>query len=66
MANKMHNNIAKLRKQNKLSQEELADLLGITRPYLSKIENGKVNPGGDIVVKIASIFEKPVEEIFFT
>lgn len=40
------------RKKKGLSQEELAELAGITRNNLSRIENGKYSPGLDILLKI--------------
>ncbi|WP_026572473.1 helix-turn-helix transcriptional regulator [Bacillus sp. UNC438CL73TsuS30] len=38
----MKNQLAKIRKEAKLTQEELAAAVGITRNYVSKIENGGV------------------------
>lgn len=62
----MKNNIAKMREMcnPKLSQEKLAKAADISRTYLSEIENGKANPGIDIILRIASVLKKPVEEIF--
>ncbi len=62
----MRNNIAKMRELHvpKLSQERLAKAANISRTYLSEIENGKVNPGINIILRIASVLKKPVEEIF--
>ena len=70
MVNKKRHNIklnaiAKLRKEAKLTQQELAELLDITRTHLSNIENGKTMPGGEIVTKLTILFNKTAEEIFF-
>lgn len=65
MENNKPNLVSKLRKANKLTQEELAELIGITRPHLSNIENGKVYPGGRIVTDLSSLFGKSPEVIFF-
>jgi len=61
----MRNIIKVLRAQNNLTQEELAQKIGISRQALSNIENGKVEPSGRIVIKIANIFGIPAEQIFF-
>lgn len=45
--------IVEIRIIKRLTQEELADSAGITRNNLSRIENGKYNPGLDILHKIA-------------
>ncbi len=62
----MKNKIAELREEYGISQEKLAKELGISRPYLSGIETGKVsNPGGKIMLKIAKKFKRGVETVFF-
>lgn len=57
----MENKIKVLRAQHKLTQEELAKRIGISRPALSDIENNKVIPNGKIVIRIANIFGIPAE-----
>ena len=61
----MRNIIKVLRAQNNLTQEELAQKIGISRQALSNIENNKVQPSGKVVIKIANIFGIPAEQIFF-
>lgn len=61
----MRNIIKVLRAQNNLTQEELAQKIGISRQALSSIENNKVQPSGKVVIKIANIFGIPAEQIFF-
>ena len=61
----MKNNLCKYRKQLKIPQRVLADDIGISRVYLSNIENGKVKPSVEIAYKIATRLNKTVEEIFF-
>ena len=41
-----------IRKERRLSQRELASMVGITRSYLSTVENGRGNPSHDLVGKI--------------
>lgn len=60
---KYKNMIPLLRREHDLTQKELAELLGITRPYLSEIENGKSIPGGQILSDLCSIFGKTPEFI---
>jgi putative transcriptional regulator len=62
----MKNKLKLIRKQEGLTQEELARAVGLTRPYISDIERGVVNPSGDIIIRIANRLRRPVEEIFFT
>lgn len=58
------NNITQLRKKKGLTQEELALRVGITRAYLSNIENGKYNPSLDVALKISKVLERTIEKIF--
>ncbi|KIO60195.1 hypothetical protein B4065_0121 [Caldibacillus thermoamylovorans] len=59
------NRIQQLRKEKGISQQELADYLGIERTSLSKIENMKYNPSARIMQKIAEYFNLPIGDIFF-
>lgn len=60
----MLNKIAEFRRKRGLSQEELAQIVGVSRPYLSDIENGKGSPGGPLILKIAKALDEKVENIF--
>lgn len=53
---KVGNRIASLRKNSKMSQEELADLLYVTRQALSKWENGTSIPSIDSLLEVSKIF----------
>ena len=57
-------NIAKLRKENKLSQEELALAVGVTRQTITSIEVGKYTASLVLTYKIAKYFNKTIEEVF--
>lgn len=61
----MYNNLKKERLLKDLSQKKLAELIGVSRVTISNIERGVFNPSGEIMLSIAQIFNKPVEEIFF-
>lgn len=53
--------IRELRKKKSLSQESLAKLVGITAPYLSKVENHRLDfgehPGEKLIHKLADVLE---------
>ncbi|CCL33748.1 TPA: helix-turn-helix transcriptional regulator [Clostridioides difficile] len=63
---KITNNLYKARKELNFSQSKLAQKVGISRPYLSKIENGMVKPSAEITYRISIELGKSIEEIFFT
>ena len=60
----MKTRIQELRKQNKVTQEELASALGVTRQTIISLENGKYNASLQLAFKIARFFEKSSEDIF--
>jgi len=61
----MRNEIKQLRKAKGLRQEDLADLLGVTRQTILAIENNKYNPTLELAMKLSKFLEKPLEEVFF-
>lgn len=62
--NELDNNIAKLRSKRGLSQQELADAIGVSRKTISTVETGRFTPSVVIALKIAQHFEVPVERVF--
>jgi putative transcriptional regulator len=58
------NNLEKLRKEKGIKQEELAEILKVSRQTISSLENGKYNPSIVLAFKIAAYFEKKIEDIF--
>lgn len=60
----MKTRIAELRKQNKLSQEELAFAVGVTRQTITSLEVGKYTASLVLAYKIAKYFGKTIEEVF--
>ena len=60
----MKNNIKELRKSKKLRQEDLAEILGVTRQTIIAIENNKYDPTLELAMKISEYFEISVNEIF--
>ena len=55
------NTIKEVRKINRLSQKQLAELLGVSRSYIEKIERNKVKPGKGFLQKYKEVF--PYERI---
>ena len=60
----MKNKIKELRKANKLSQSELADIVGTTRQTITSIEVGKYTASLVLAYKIAHHFNMIIEEVF--
>lgn len=58
------NQVSKLRTLNKMTQEELARKVGVTRQTIIAIEKGNYTPSVLLALKVAKFFKKPVEEIF--
>jgi transcriptional regulator with XRE-family HTH domain len=63
----MSNQLAKLRKQRNLTQKQLAEAAGITRNYISKIENGSSeNISLKVLSAIAKKLDVKMDDIFLT
>lgn len=60
----MKNRIVELRKKKKLSQEELAIEVGVTRQTITSIETGKYIASLPLAFKLAKYFQLPIEDIF--
>lgn len=60
----MKNIICQLRKEKKITQEELANQVGVTRQTITSIETGKYIASLPLAFKIANFFNKSIEEIF--
>lgn len=60
----MKNNLRVQRAIKNITQADLADLIQVSRQTINTIESGKYVPSTVLALKIAKIFEKPVEEIF--
>ena len=60
----MKNNIRVERAIMKISQQELAERIGVSRQTINAIELEKYVPSATVIMKIAHIFGKKVEDIF--
>lgn len=47
-----------------MTQQDLADALDVSRQTINAIEKGKFNPSTILALKISSLFQKTVNEIF--
>lgn len=60
----MKNHIKYLRELNKLTQQELADKLFVSRQTINSLEKGRYNPSISLAFKLSKIFDLPIEDIF--
>ena len=61
----MKNRLKVLRAENNLTQEELAQRVGVSRQAINAIETEKYDPSLPLALKLGKLFGKPVEEMFF-
>jgi putative transcriptional regulator len=60
----MKNRIKVLRAERNMTQEELANVVQVSRQTINAIEKGKFDPSLPLAFKIAKLFELPIEDIF--
>lgn len=61
----IRNRIRDLREQvGGMTQQELADAVGITRQTVNAIEANKYSPSLEVAFEIARVFEVPLEQVF--
>ncbi|OGK14987.1 transcriptional regulator [Candidatus Roizmanbacteria bacterium RIFCSPHIGHO2_01_FULL_39_12c] len=58
------NKVHQLRLKKGITQEELAEKVGVTRQTVIAIEKGNYTPSVILAIKIAGFFRKKVEEVF--
>ncbi|MBQ3074121.1 MAG: helix-turn-helix transcriptional regulator [Ruminococcus sp.] len=64
MGVKMTTFIKEYRKKLKMSQEELAQKVGVRRETIGRLEKGKYNPSLKLAVDIANVLKTKVEDLF--
>lgn len=64
MAEHISNSVHSYRTRKGLTQEELAEKVGITRQTVISIEKGNYTPSVLLALKIAGVFKAGVEDIF--
>ncbi|MBM7644440.1 putative transcriptional regulator [Scopulibacillus daqui] len=60
----MKNKLMEYRKMKGLSQDELAERLGVSRQTIISIEKGRYNPSLPLALQIGKIFDVAIENIF--
>lgn len=60
----MKNNLEAIRKSRGITQEDLAEILEVSRQTIGSLENGRYNPSIILAYKIAKFFNMHIEEIF--
>lgn len=60
----MKNQLRVLRAERSWSQADLARQAGVSRQTINAIENGKYDPSLPLAFKLASIFDRSIEELF--
>lgn len=59
------NQIRKLRfNHNEMTQQQLADHVGVTRQTIIAIEQGKYTPSLELAFRLALVFNVPLEAVF--
>lgn len=61
---KIGKKIQKIRKDHHLTQEELAEKVGVSRAYMGYIEQGRNTPSLEVLEKIAKHLKTPLGELF--
>lgn len=64
--NLVGNHIRRLRfNHNEMTQQQLADKVGVTRQTIVALEKGNYSPSLELAFRIAHVFNLPLEEVFF-
>jgi putative transcriptional regulator len=60
----MKNRLEEIRRARGMKQEELADVLEVSRQTIGSLENGRYNPSITLAFKLARFFGMRIEDIF--
>ncbi len=61
----LRNHIKDVRSEKKLSQSQLAELVGVSRNTISSIETGQFNPTAKLALILCIALDKKFEELFY-
>ncbi|MBE6723774.1 MAG: helix-turn-helix transcriptional regulator [Ruminococcaceae bacterium] len=61
----LKNNLKETRIEKRLSQQQLADLVGVSRNTISSIETGQFNPTAKLALILCIALDKKFEELFY-
>jgi len=60
----VNNRIRDLRSQFNMTQEQLAEAVGVSRQSIIAIENDRYNPSLELAYNISKAFQRSIEEVF--
>ena len=61
----LRNRLKEIRKEQRLSQDELAKMVGVSRNTISSIETGQFNPTAKLALILCIALDKKFEDIFY-
>ena len=61
----LKNRLKEIRSEKKMSQAQLAELVGVSRNTISSIETGQFNPTAKLALVLSIALEKRFEDIFY-
>lgn len=61
----LRNHLKTIRMEQKLSQQKLADMVGVSRNTISSIETGQFNPTAKLALILCIALNKKFEDIFY-
>ena len=61
----LQNNVKVARTEKELSQQQLADMVGVSRNTISSIETGQFNPTAKLALILCIALDKKFEELFY-
>lgn len=61
----LKNRIQEIRKEHKLSQSQLAEMVGVSRNTISSIETGQFNPTAKLALVLCIALDKKFEDLFY-
>ena len=60
----LYNRLKEYRARLGVNQQQMGELVGVSRQTISQIERGDYSPSVTLALKIAKVFDVPVEKIF--
>ena len=61
----LKNNLREIRIEKDISQQQLADIVGVSRNTISSIETGQFNPTAKLALILCIALDKKFEDIFY-
>ena len=61
----LKNNLKEIRIEKDISQQQLADMVGVSRNTISSIETGQFNPTAKLALILCVALDKKFEDIFY-